>query len=308
VAIIVVAVIAIYAPQLLVQAFSSASWGGVTFSALGTTTALGTTLSAAGVATVGAIAGFASGAIMTGSLKGAMQGAMWGAISAGVAFGIGEGLGHAGGILSKGVSSGQAFIKAAAHGLSRGIISVAQGGTFKSGFASGFASSFFSPGTTGKGGFLGRTSISAIVGGTASKIGGGKFSNGAVSGAFVHMFNAEGLAEMSSDELDAFMEAMDPGLEDNSFLFLPIGKLISSVYNSLKVAVGPLGNWLRVGDSFSKSSGVKTKAIRWGGNKHHRQKIGSDRLRNMNESLHNTRLPTKGWRTQDAGHLHLYRR
>jgi len=34
----------------------------------------------------------------------------------------------------------------------------------------------------------------AVVGGTASKLGGGKFSNGAVSGAFVHMFNAEGMA------------------------------------------------------------------------------------------------------------------
>ena len=33
--------------------------------------------------------------------------------------------------------------------------------------------------------------IAAIVGGTASKIGGGKFSNGAISAAFVHMFNTE---------------------------------------------------------------------------------------------------------------------
>jgi len=32
-------------------------------------------------------------------------------------------------------------------------------------------------------------SISAIVGGTASKLGGGKFANGAVSAAFVHMYN-----------------------------------------------------------------------------------------------------------------------
>ena len=31
----------------------------------------------------------------------------------------------------------------------------------------------------------------AVVGGTASALGGGKFSNGAVSGAFVHMFNHE---------------------------------------------------------------------------------------------------------------------
>ena len=37
-----------------------------------------------------------------------------------------------------------------------------------------------------------RTTIAGIVGGTASSLGGGKFSNGAISGAFVHMFNAEG--------------------------------------------------------------------------------------------------------------------
>ncbi|MDD3500734.1 MAG: hypothetical protein PHS85_10280 [Sulfurovum sp.] len=133
---------------------------------------------------------------MTGSLEGALQGALWGAVSAGVAFGVGETLGHAGGIFTKGVKSGQAFIKAAAHGLSRGIISMAQGGTFKSGFASGFSASFFSPGTTmggdGAGGFGLRTTIAAITGGTASALGGGKFANGAISGAFVHMFNAEG--------------------------------------------------------------------------------------------------------------------
>ena len=133
-AIAIAAVIAVYAPGLLVQAFSSGSWGGVTFSAFGTTTAMGTQLSLAGVMAVGAMAGFASGAIMTGSLEGALQGALWGAVSAGVAFGVGETLGHAGGIFTKGVKSGQAFIKAAAHGLSRGIISMAQGGTFKSGF------------------------------------------------------------------------------------------------------------------------------------------------------------------------------
>jgi len=72
---------------------------------------------------------------------------------------------------------------------------MAQGGTFRSGFASGFAASFFSPGTEiggdGAGGFTLRTTISGIVGGTASELGGGKFANGAISGAFVHMFNAE---------------------------------------------------------------------------------------------------------------------
>ena len=38
---------------------------------------------------------------------------------------------------------------------------------------------------------MGRTVIMGVVGGTASALGGGKFANGAVSGAFVHMFNGE---------------------------------------------------------------------------------------------------------------------
>ena len=54
-------------------------------------------------------------------------------------------------------------------------------------------SSAFDVGTKGYGGFVGRTTIMAIVGGTAAVIGGGKFANGAVSGAFVHMFNAEAM-------------------------------------------------------------------------------------------------------------------
>ena len=148
-----------------------------------------------GSVATGALAGAASGAIMTGTLSGTLKGAAFGAISAGVAFGIGEQFGHAGSIFGKNVKAGQAFIKATAHGLSRGVISMAQGGTFKSGFASGFSSSFFSPGTElggdGAGGFTLRTTIAGVVGGTASEIGGGKFANGAVSGAFVHMFNAE---------------------------------------------------------------------------------------------------------------------
>ena len=180
VSIIVAAVIAIYAPQFL---------GAYINSAFGVTVA------------TGALAGAASGAIMTGTLSGTLKGAAFGAISAGVAFGIGEQFGHAGSIFGKNVKAGQAFIKATAHGLSRGVISMAQGGTFKSGFASGFSSSFFSPGTElggdGAGGFTLRTTIAGVVGGTASEIGGGKFANGAVSGAFVHMFNDEAVGSVA---------------------------------------------------------------------------------------------------------------
>jgi len=50
-----------------------------------------------------------------------------------------------------------------------------------------------------------------IVGGTASALGGGKFSNGAMSGAFTHMFNAEGggvmngIAKGTRDLIDGVM-------------------------------------------------------------------------------------------------------
>ncbi len=61
----------------------------------------------------------------------------------------------------------------------------------KAAFWSGFVSSGFSVGTEGYGGIRGRTMIMATVGGTVSEITGGRFANGAVSGAFVHLFNAE---------------------------------------------------------------------------------------------------------------------
>jgi len=44
----------------------------------------------------------------------------------------------------------------------------------------------------GYGNVYSRTAIMAVVGGTTSWITGGKFANGAESGAFVHLFNAEG--------------------------------------------------------------------------------------------------------------------
>jgi RHS repeat-associated protein len=156
-----------------------------------------------GAIATGALAGFASGGIMTGSLSGAFKGALFGAIGAGVAFGVAEVAGHLAGVgslqahaatLIKSGLNKLTAIKTMLHGLSRGIISKLQGGTFKAGFMSGLSSAF-DIGTKafgyGAGGFTMRTAVMAIVGGTASALGGGKFSNGAISGAFVHMFNAE---------------------------------------------------------------------------------------------------------------------
>jgi hypothetical protein len=80
------------------------------------------------------------------------------------------------------------------HGLTRGIITVAQGGKFGAGFASGFVSSGFSV-SKSWGTVESRTFVMAMVGGATSEITGGKFANGAVTGAFVHLFNSEGLGD-----------------------------------------------------------------------------------------------------------------
>ncbi|XPV69718.1 MAG: hypothetical protein ACNI25_03905 [Halarcobacter sp.] len=61
---------------------------------------------------------------------------------------------------------------------------------WSAGFWSGFAASgFAAPSSWGveKG-----TMFTSLVSGTVSEISGGKFANGAVTGAFVHLFNAEG--------------------------------------------------------------------------------------------------------------------
>ena len=180
----VAAVIAIYAPQFLSTYF------GITAGTFGS------------IVVTGAIAGFASGLVATGSITGALKGAFWGAIGAAAAFGVAEltanafNIGtlkaHAATLWKAGMRKIAVF-KSMLHGLTRGIISKLQGGRFLSGFMSG-VSSMFDVGAQGHGGFVGRTAIMAIVGGTFSMLGGGKFASGALAGAFVHMFNAEGLA------------------------------------------------------------------------------------------------------------------
>ena len=103
------------------------------------------------------------------------KGALYGAIGAGTANIIG--------------GIGSSVVRASLHGLTRAAITRAQGGKFSAGFWSGLASSALG-GQIGRFKSLeGQTAVAAIVGGTASELGDGKFANGAVTGAFVHMYN-----------------------------------------------------------------------------------------------------------------------
>jgi RHS repeat-associated protein len=136
------------------------------------------------------------GAVIAGSVSGALtdglRGAIFGAVSGAVTFGIGElGLGFLG--------DAQLLGKAGLHGIAQGALAEARGGEFVPAF---LAASFAHAAGSGLGkidalkgdGFeklAARTVAAAVVGGTASVIGGGKFQNGAFTGAFVHLFNFE---------------------------------------------------------------------------------------------------------------------
>jgi len=82
-------------------------------------------------------------------------------------------------------------IRSAAHGVFYGGLNLIQGGRFELGLMSGF---FSSMGMGGMSNILGNNTlaygiIGAAIGGTAESLGGGKFANGAVTGAFIGLFN-----------------------------------------------------------------------------------------------------------------------
>jgi len=173
---------------------------GAVLNALGYTFATATAQGAVGAlalsgAAAGAVAGFTGTLLHGGSVPDAIRtgliGGLFGAIGGVVANGIGTAF------------SNNAFARAFTHGVSRAIMAKAQGGRWSSSFWSGFAGSVFGGMTNGIKSPNLRLAMTAIAGGTVSSISGGKFANGAVSGAFVMMFNdmAHTWTYPSKDEL-----------------------------------------------------------------------------------------------------------
>jgi RHS repeat-associated protein len=137
-------------------------------------------------ALAGAAAGAAGAAANGGNiLKGALTGAISGATFA-----------HIGGL--EGISD---TTRVAYHALAGGTMNVIQGGKFGAGFLSAGFAKFATLRLTANGTFdmakqdfsrvMGRTAVAAVVGGTASVIGGGKFKNGATTAAMAHLLNGE---------------------------------------------------------------------------------------------------------------------
>ncbi len=155
---------------------------------------------------IGAISGAAGAAANGGNIfRGALSGAL---------------TGGAGG------SGGFSFGNAIGSGISSGVASVIQGGKFGAGFKSGFIGS--SLGGTIKGyaaklpignTVAAQTFRSALAGGTISELGGGKFKNGAASGAASYLTYAasEGVAGGVGDS----GENSEPDIDTISDIYRP---------------------------------------------------------------------------------------
>ena len=148
-----------------------------------------------------------------GSVGDALLGVAVNFVTAGISSGgtpTGEGglhaVGEAAGEAWKTANSVAGYAKATAltvkhvagHAVLGGASRAALGGRFQDGFLSagvstlmmdtGMGSMFEGEGAAG---LLGRTAVSAVVGGTAAAVGGGKFANGAMTAAWQHLLNEE---------------------------------------------------------------------------------------------------------------------
>ncbi len=192
-----------------------------------------------GLVKVGAVSGAgmaASQAALAGGtwsdiLRAGVTGAVTGAISAAIGAKVLHGLSvFADEAANFGSWFGWHALRSAGHGVVGGGLSELTGGNFKDGFIGAGVGALLSPmtgalnkglgfGAPGDGGtgwqFLGRTATAGVVGGTATAISGGKFGNGAVTAAFMHVVNEEavGLAERWAKDVRMEAWASDRSLK-----------------------------------------------------------------------------------------------
>jgi RHS repeat-associated protein len=186
-------VVIVVAAVLVISGIGGAMFGALWGALGGGAVAAGSTLAFIGTgAVVGAITGGLGAALAGGSLGDVLRGAVIGGISGALTGAL-----HPVG--------GTPLLDAAnvvGHGVVGGASNVAMGGKFQDGFLSAAASAatamtgLTSTDTGTYGGdhlnIASRTMIASVAGGTASALGGGKFANGALTGAMTHLLNAEG--------------------------------------------------------------------------------------------------------------------
>jgi uncharacterized membrane protein len=162
----------------------------VTYVTLGTGTPEAVTLGDAILAgaAAGAAGGATSAALYGGSpsdiIEAAIKGGVIGAFSAAAFYGVGQYFGP-----TEEMSSSSQIESMAAHGVVGGAKEAVEGGDFWRGFigtAATKASSLYGPKFDD---FAADTGRAAVVGGTVALLDGGKFANGAITGAFSYSFN-----------------------------------------------------------------------------------------------------------------------
>ncbi len=183
VAIVAVAVVGAMLGQVYLTGYI-----GQAFGAMGIGISKGVALGIAGGLGGGFASGFAGSLLNGGSIGDAFKAGLVGGLAGGITGGLLGAIGDAGrsGLI------GNWFERGLAHGVVQGAAAEATGGEFRHGFYSGFAvgATEVKIGKWAKGSDSKGITAAAVVGGTASALGGGKFANGAVSGAFSYMFNA----------------------------------------------------------------------------------------------------------------------
>ena len=96
-----------------------------------------------------------------------------------------------------------------------------------------------------------RAAASAMIGGTASVIAGGKFANGALSGAFGYLYNQQGRSARAAKLREARLANEDPyavGIKDFGELFIRHAKDKVMFGSSVEVAYGAGVNVTSVGN------------------------------------------------------------
>jgi RHS repeat-associated protein len=177
-------IVAIVAIAYVTGGWGAKVLGGWLKSAFAISSATGSTITAGvgGGFAAGFSSGFAGSLLNGGSLSDAFKaGAVGGVVGA-----------VTGGILGKiGTMEWNPFQRGLAHGATHGVAAEAQGGEFRHGFYAGFAVGATEARIGEWAGASKARGIAAasVVGGTASALGGGKFANGAISGAFSYLFN-----------------------------------------------------------------------------------------------------------------------
>jgi len=160
--------------------------------------------------------------------------------------------------------------KAVAHGAFQGALSEAQGGKFEHGFLSGVAGSLGgeyikAQYDNGNINYVTAVGANAIVGGTASKLGGGKFANGAVSGATIMIYNhmdalKREIARIQEDKFGSFRTPDGKGIPVIERTFIQHSGLSIGIFNvfdftyKIQRYYDPEGNQIKVNGKWEHAS------------------------------------------------------